>query len=207
MLLSSSYCVINKALYFYFYYLIPFQFTFTNCDWIESTFHKYECTSIIPGTKDPNKCCCGLPIPSHTDHAKFIDIQDAGGSGASGASGDANNDSAERSWNPLKHTRSAPTDAYGCIDFRGGSQTNKAQVIIIIIIIKKRHLNLPIDSTFLRLLNIFLNTHLYQGFLLIYTKIYFNLELRYIFTICNNIFLSFPNFLKIIGLNLCINST
>lgn len=31
-------------------------------------------------------------------------------------------------WNPAKHTVTWPTDAYGCIDFRGGSQTNKAQV-------------------------------------------------------------------------------
>ena len=31
-------------------------------------------------------------------------------------------------WNPAKHTLALPTDAYGCIDFRGGTQTNKAQV-------------------------------------------------------------------------------
>ena len=31
-------------------------------------------------------------------------------------------------WNPSRHTVPLPTDAYGCIDFRGGSQTNKAQV-------------------------------------------------------------------------------
>jgi len=31
-------------------------------------------------------------------------------------------------WNPGKHTVPNPTDAYGCIDFRGGTRTNKAQV-------------------------------------------------------------------------------
>jgi hypothetical protein len=31
-------------------------------------------------------------------------------------------------WNPSRHTVPVPTDAYGCIDFRGGTQTNKAQV-------------------------------------------------------------------------------
>jgi hypothetical protein len=31
-------------------------------------------------------------------------------------------------WNPTKHTIALPTDSYGCIDFRGGAQTNKAQV-------------------------------------------------------------------------------
>ena len=31
-------------------------------------------------------------------------------------------------WNPSRHTAPLPTDAYGCIDFRSGSQTNKAQV-------------------------------------------------------------------------------
>ena len=31
-------------------------------------------------------------------------------------------------WNPSRHTAALPTDAYGCIDFRSGSQTNKAQV-------------------------------------------------------------------------------
>jgi hypothetical protein len=31
-------------------------------------------------------------------------------------------------WNPGKHTIPLPTDAYGCIDFRG-THTNKAQYI------------------------------------------------------------------------------
>ncbi len=31
-------------------------------------------------------------------------------------------------WNPAKHTVPLPTDAYGCIDFRG-THTNKAQYI------------------------------------------------------------------------------
>ena len=31
-------------------------------------------------------------------------------------------------WNPARHTVAVPTDAYGCIDFRG-AHTNKAQYI------------------------------------------------------------------------------
>lgn len=31
-------------------------------------------------------------------------------------------------WNPLKHTQTSPTDAYGIIEFQGGGQVNKAMV-------------------------------------------------------------------------------
>ncbi len=47
---------------------------------------------------------------------------------AANAASSASASSPGEHWNPTKHTVARPTDAYGCIDFRGGTQTNKAQV-------------------------------------------------------------------------------
>ena len=44
------------------------------------------------------------------------------------SSGGNNENKSQEHWNPFKHTIAIPTDAYGCIDFRG-THTNKAQYI------------------------------------------------------------------------------
>ena len=49
-------------------------------------------------------------------------------SGSPSSSGCNNGNNSQEHWNPFKHTIAFPTDAYGCIDFRG-THTNKAQYI------------------------------------------------------------------------------
>lgn len=56
------------------------------------------------------RCCCGQDRTTHTI-VQGIEI---------GLQGDT--------WFPNKHTRSAPTDAYGTIEFQGGAHPTKAQV-------------------------------------------------------------------------------
>ncbi len=108
------------------------------------------------------RCCCGLPVTSHSvgAQAAFAGGSPPGGNGCGvgggslgalaehllsvpGGGGSSGTTSAPpvpavpsivppapapEHWNPAKHTLARPTDAYGCIDFRGGTQTNKAQV-------------------------------------------------------------------------------
>ncbi|XP_044213224.1 transient receptor potential cation channel subfamily M member 1-like isoform X1 [Thunnus albacares] len=88
--------------------------------WIERTFQKRECIQIIPG-KDASRCSCGQLVTQHTsipsgpreDGAPLVqlDVQPA-----------------ER-WNPLKHTQTRPTDAYGILEFQEGGHVNKAMYI------------------------------------------------------------------------------
>lgn len=99
------------------------MFTFTNSQWLEASFQKRECIKIIPSAKDPTRCCCGLGVNSHqvplfapcpptgVDLPPVVPEVQPG-----------------EHWNPAKHTVALPTDAYGCIDFRG-THTNKAQYI------------------------------------------------------------------------------
>ncbi|CAG5035994.1 unnamed protein product [Parnassius apollo] len=81
----------------------------TTRSWIESTFQKRECKYFVPSAKDEHVCWCGL---SKTAHGSNI---------ATAASGEA--------WLPAKHTQSAPTDAYGTIEFQGGPHPTKAQYV------------------------------------------------------------------------------
>jgi len=101
------------------------------------------------------RCCCGLLVTSHSPSAlsAFEDqikkqqasLESLSAHGTSGrgpplaslpgplASSERLEDAAAaiaeaEHWNPGKHTVPNPTDAYGCIDFRGGTRTNKAQV-------------------------------------------------------------------------------
>ncbi|XP_054587961.1 transient receptor potential cation channel subfamily M member 1 [Nothobranchius furzeri] len=88
--------------------------------WIERTFLKRECVQILP-TKDPSRCSCGqlvvqhTPIPPGTKDEGTplvqLEVQPP-----------------ER-WSVLKHTQTAPTDAYGILEFQGGGQVNKAMYI------------------------------------------------------------------------------
>lgn len=73
------------------------------------------------------RCCCGLPVNAHT-HADTPPLSRAGSADHLQAAGAPLPPLQLEHWNPAKHTLALPTDAYGCIDFRGGTQTNKAQV-------------------------------------------------------------------------------
>jgi transient receptor potential cation channel subfamily M protein 3 len=100
------------------------MFTFTNSEWLEASFQKRECVKIISSTKDPTRCCCGLPVVAHTVPL-FVPVPPSGS--ICPPSPDPRPIPGEH-WNTTKHTVPMPTDAYGCIDFRG-THTNKAQYI------------------------------------------------------------------------------
>ena len=65
-----------------------------------------------PLTALPAGACLALGIPSTAERA------------TAAAKGET--------WECGKHTAASPTDAYGCIDFKGGTHTNKAQVSVCI---------------------------------------------------------------------------
>jgi len=92
------------------------------------------------------RCYCGLSVSAHSHHVvrayeeRNLPVHASPGSlgapaGGRGTpppqpspGGAAAAGATDEHWNPAKHTTAKPTDAYGCIDFRGGTQTNKAQV-------------------------------------------------------------------------------
>ncbi|KAM9408338.1 transient receptor potential cation channel subfamily M member 1-like [Pholidichthys leucotaenia] len=88
--------------------------------WVERTFQKRECNQII-ASKDPSRCSCGQLVVQHSAVPQGpkeelvplvqLEVQPA-----------------ER-WNPLKHTQTSPTDAYGVLEFQGGGHANKAMYI------------------------------------------------------------------------------
>ncbi|XP_055631073.1 transient receptor potential cation channel trpm isoform X5 [Toxorhynchites rutilus septentrionalis] len=79
--------------------------------WIEANFQKRECIKFIPNVKSEEVCCCGQ---ERRTHQLVPGIEP-------GVTGDI--------WQPQKHTRPQPTDAYGTIEFQGGAHPTKAQYV------------------------------------------------------------------------------
>uniref|UniRef100_A0A8C4MA88 non-specific serine/threonine protein kinase n=1 Tax=Equus asinus asinus TaxID=83772 RepID=A0A8C4MA88_EQUAS len=98
--------------------------------WIESTLTKRECVYIIPSSKDPHRyklyCClcfCGRLVKQHACFTaslamKYSDVK----------LGDHFNQTPEE-WSVEKHTEQSPTDAYGVINFQGGSHSYRAKYV------------------------------------------------------------------------------
>nr|KAF6488152.1 transient receptor potential cation channel subfamily M member 7 [Rousettus aegyptiacus] len=104
--------------------------------WIESTLTKRECVYIIPSSKDPHRCLpgcqicqqlvrcfCGRLVKQHACFTaslamKYSDVK----------LGDHLNQSLEE-WSVEKHTEQSPTDAYGVINFQGGSHSYRAKYV------------------------------------------------------------------------------
>ncbi|XP_072421535.1 transient receptor potential cation channel subfamily M member 7 isoform X3 [Chiloscyllium punctatum] len=102
--------------------------------WIENTFTKRECVYIIPSSKDPHRClpgcqicqqlvrcCCGRLVRQHLGFTaslamKYSDVK----------LGETENLEKEE-WSVEKHTNESPTDAYGVINFQGGSHSYRAK--------------------------------------------------------------------------------
>ncbi|NXG30775.1 TRPM7 protein, partial [Dromaius novaehollandiae] len=102
--------------------------------WIENTFTKRECVYIIPSSKDPHsiyssilnymlwcRCCCGRLVRQHACFTaslamKYSDVK----------LGENYNQEIEE-WSVEKHTEQTPTDAYGVINFQGGSHSYRAK--------------------------------------------------------------------------------
>ncbi|XP_067292872.1 transient receptor potential cation channel subfamily M member 1 [Pseudorasbora parva] len=91
--------------------------------WIEKTFHKRECIHIFPA-KDPTRCACGYLVAQHTATAvgavtnkpleenHLVQVEPP-----------------QEKWSVVRHTHTAPTDAYGTIEFQGGGFVNKAMYV------------------------------------------------------------------------------
>ncbi|XP_058838515.1 transient receptor potential cation channel trpm isoform X9 [Topomyia yanbarensis] len=79
--------------------------------WIEANFQKRECVKYVPNVKNEDVCCCGQ---ERRTHQLVPGIEP-------GVVGDF--------WQPQKHTRPQPTDAYGTIEFQGGAHPTKAQYV------------------------------------------------------------------------------
>ncbi|KAM4749478.1 transient receptor potential cation channel subfamily M member 7 [Rhinophrynus dorsalis] len=102
--------------------------------WIENTFTKRECIYIIPSSKDPHRClpgcqicqqlvrcCCGRLVRQHACFTaslamKYSDVK----------LGENLNEELEE-WSVEKHTEESPTDAFGVINFQGGSHSYRAK--------------------------------------------------------------------------------
>jgi transient receptor potential cation channel subfamily M protein 3 len=82
--------------------------------WMELAFNKRVCYRYVRSRKNDGRCFCGQGWTYHPTPE------------------DANaerEESATEVWNPMTHTITAPTDAFGTIDFHDGPHPNKAQYI------------------------------------------------------------------------------
>ncbi|XP_061451857.1 transient receptor potential cation channel subfamily M member 7 isoform X2 [Rhineura floridana] len=104
--------------------------------WIGNTFTKRECVYIIPSSKDPHRClpgcqicqqlvrcCCGRLVRQHACFTaslamKYSDVK----------LGENFNQEIEE-WSVEKHTEQSSTDAYGVINFQGGSHSYRAKYV------------------------------------------------------------------------------
>ncbi|MFT7816501.1 transient receptor potential cation channel subfamily M member 7 isoform X2 [Arapaima gigas] len=104
--------------------------------WIEKTFTKRECVYILPVSKDPHRClpgcqicqqlvrcCCGRLVRQHAGFTaslamKYSDVK----------LGENEMPELEQ-WSVEKHTEESPTDAYGVINFQGGSHSYRAKYV------------------------------------------------------------------------------
>uniref|UniRef100_G3PW03 non-specific serine/threonine protein kinase n=1 Tax=Gasterosteus aculeatus aculeatus TaxID=481459 RepID=G3PW03_GASAC len=124
----------------------------------KSTFTKRECVYILPVSKDPHRyvlrgaavCCCGRLVRQHVGFTaslatKYSDV----------TSGDNSNLSMPEleEWSVEQHTEASPSDAYGVINFQGGSHSYRAKYVrlshdsrpesILRLMLKEWHMELP----------------------------------------------------------------
>ncbi|XP_072236357.1 transient receptor potential cation channel subfamily M member 7 isoform X1 [Leuresthes tenuis] len=131
--------------------------------WIESTFTKRECVYVLPVSKDPHRClpgcqicqqlvrcCCGRLVRQHVGFTaslatKYSDMK-------LGENPTVPMPELEK-WSVEKHTEASPTDAYGVINFQGGSHSYRAKYVrlsydarpesILRLMLKEWHMELP----------------------------------------------------------------
>nr|XP_019935318.1 PREDICTED: transient receptor potential cation channel subfamily M member 7 [Paralichthys olivaceus] len=131
--------------------------------WIESTFTKRECVYVLPVSKDPHRClpgcqicqqlvrcCCGRLVRQHVGFTaslatKYSDVK-------LGENPSLSMPELEE-WSVEKHTEASPTDAYGVINFQGGSHSYRAKYVrlshdsrpesILRLMLKEWHMELP----------------------------------------------------------------
>uniref|UniRef100_A0A8C9SQ45 non-specific serine/threonine protein kinase n=1 Tax=Scleropages formosus TaxID=113540 RepID=A0A8C9SQ45_SCLFO len=120
----------------FLWFRITFFFLQSQKSWIENTFTKRECVYILPVSKDPHRClpgcqicqqlvrcCCGRLVRQHAGFTaslamKYSDVK----------LGENEMPELEQ-WSVEKHTEESPTDAYGVINFQGGSHSYRAKYV------------------------------------------------------------------------------
>uniref|UniRef100_A0A8V5H880 Uncharacterized protein n=1 Tax=Melopsittacus undulatus TaxID=13146 RepID=A0A8V5H880_MELUD len=91
--------------------------------WIENTFTKRECVYIIPSSKDPHRCCCGRLVRQHACFTASLAMK------YSDVKLPENYNQEVEEWSVEKHTEQTSTDAYGVINFQGGSHSYRAKYV------------------------------------------------------------------------------
>ncbi|KAK2853597.1 hypothetical protein Q5P01_006258 [Channa striata] len=91
--------------------------------WIESTFTKRECVYICPVPKNPLRCCCGQLVQQHAGCTAAFPLHPDVGKNPTLPVTEM------QEWSVEKHTQESPTDAYGVIDFQGGSHSYRAKYV------------------------------------------------------------------------------
>ncbi|XP_068131494.1 transient receptor potential cation channel subfamily M member 7 isoform X2 [Hyperolius riggenbachi] len=104
--------------------------------WIENTFSKRECIYIIPSSKDPHRClpgcqicqqlvrcCCGRLVRQHACFTASVAMKYSDLKLGENVTGEV------EEWSVEKHTQESPTDAYGVINFQGGSHSYRAKYV------------------------------------------------------------------------------
>ncbi|XP_018432207.1 PREDICTED: transient receptor potential cation channel subfamily M member 7 [Nanorana parkeri] len=102
--------------------------------WIENSFRKRECIYIIPSSKDPHRClpgcqicqqlvrcCCGRLVRQHACFTASVAMKYSDLKLGENFTGE------QEEWSVEKHTEESPTDAYGVINFQGGSHSYRAK--------------------------------------------------------------------------------
>ncbi|CAL8243217.1 unnamed protein product [Lota lota] len=105
--------------------------------WIESTFTKRECVYILPVSKDPHRClpgcqicqqlvrcCCGRLVRQHAGCPASLAVRYS-----DGRLGDDPGPAELQEWSVDLHTEESPTDAYGVVNFQGGSHSYRAKYV------------------------------------------------------------------------------
>uniref|UniRef100_A0A673YTD0 non-specific serine/threonine protein kinase n=1 Tax=Salmo trutta TaxID=8032 RepID=A0A673YTD0_SALTR len=114
--------------------------TLSQKSWIESTFTKRECVHILPVSKDPHRClpgcqicqqlvrcCCGRLVRQHAGFTASLAMKYSDVNLGGGAEGGVQPELEE--WAVDKHTQESPTDAYGIVNFQGGSHSYRAKYV------------------------------------------------------------------------------
>uniref|UniRef100_A0A8V5HAH8 Uncharacterized protein n=1 Tax=Melopsittacus undulatus TaxID=13146 RepID=A0A8V5HAH8_MELUD len=103
--------------------LLHFGFFQSQKSWIENTFTKRECVYIIPSSKDPHRCCCGRLVRQHACFTASLAMK------YSDVKLPENYNQEVEEWSVEKHTEQTSTDAYGVINFQGGSHSYRAKYV------------------------------------------------------------------------------
>ncbi|XP_075129516.1 transient receptor potential cation channel subfamily M member 7-like [Leptodactylus fuscus] len=101
-----------------------------NLPWIEKTFYKRDCVSIILHSREPHRCIPGCQICQQLVRCRCGRlIREHGFFDGNPGINPSDDCTQSAAWTVEKNTVKSPTDAYGTIDFQGGSQGCKSKFV------------------------------------------------------------------------------